>query len=88
MSVLNDQSKEEREECMKLELEFWIEIETLNESHEKSLQTMGAELKRTKATLRRRERRLENLVKTPYGYRSVVRDRKDLSRLAPKGGTC
>lgn len=86
MNVLNDRSKEESEERMKLELDFWIEIETLKESHEKSLQLIGAELKRTKATLRRREKRLQNLVKTPYGYHSVVRDRKDLSRLAPKGG--
>ena len=86
MCVLNDRSKEEREEHMKLELKLWVEIETLNESHEKSLQAIGTELKRTKTTLRRREKRLENLVKTPYGYRSVVRDRKDLSKLAPKGG--
>ena len=85
MCVLNDRSKEEREERMKLELKLWVEIETLNESHEKSLQAMGIELKRTKTTLRCREKRLENLVKTPYGYRSVVRDRKDLSKLTPKG---
>jgi len=65
-------------------LELWIEIKTLNESHEKSLQAMGAELKRSKATLRCREKRLENLMKTPYGHRSGVRDRKNLSRLTPK----
>ena len=86
MSILNDRSKDESEERMQLELDLWIEIETLNESHERSLQAMSVELKRTKAMLRRREKRLENLVKTPYGYRSVVRDRKDLSRLAPNGG--
>jgi len=86
MNVLNDQSIEESEEHMKFELELWIEIEIFNESPEKPLQAMGAELKHTKATLRRRGKQLKNLVKTPYGYHSVVRVRKYLSRLAPKGG--
>ena len=43
-------------------------------------------LRRTSATLRRRENRLKKLVKTPYGYRSNVRPRKDVQDLARGGG--
>jgi len=63
-----------------------VEIETMKESHAKALSTCALELKCTKATLRRRNIRLQNLVKTLFGYKSIVRSRKDLSTLAPKGG--
>lgn len=86
MSSLTARLKEESDDRMQLELGLWVEIEALKESHEKSLSTCALELKRTKATLRRRDIRLQNLVKTPFGYRSIVRGRKDLSALAPKGG--
>jgi hypothetical protein len=86
MSSLTARLKEENDDRMQLELDLWVEIEALKESHEKSLSTCALELKRTKATLRRRDIRLQNLVKTPFGYRSIVRGRKDLSALAPKGG--
>ena len=86
MSSLTARLKEESDDRMQLELGLWVEIEALKESHEKSLSTCALELKRTKATLRRRDIRLQNLVKTPFGYHSIVRGRKDLSALAPKGG--
>jgi hypothetical protein len=86
MSSLTARLKEESDDRMQLELDLWVEIEVLKESHEKSLSTCALELKRTKATLRRRDIQLQNLVKTPFGYRSIVRGRKDLSALAPKGG--
>ena len=86
MSSLTARLKEESDGRMQLELDLWVEIEALKKSHEKSLSTCALELKRTKATLRRRDIRLQNLVKTPFGYRSIARGRKDLSALAPKGG--
>ena len=86
LTALNAKSQLESDERLRLEVEMWIEIQSQNESHEKSLIELASVLKRTKATLKRREKRLENLVKTPFGYRSCVREAKDLSNLAPKGG--
>lgn len=87
LTALNAKSQLESDERLRLEVEMWIEIQySQNESHEKSLIELTSVLKRTKATLKRREKRLENLVKTPFGYRSCVREAKDLSNLAPKGG--
>jgi len=65
---------------------MWTEIESQNESHDRSLANLASVLKHTKAILKRQKKRLENLVKTPFGYRSCVREAKDLSNLALKGG--
>ena len=86
LTTLNAKSQLESDERLRLEVEMWIEIQSQNESHERSLIELASVLKRTKATLKRREKRLENLVKTPFGYRSCVREAKDLFNLAPKGG--
>lgn len=86
LRILGVETAELNKNRWEMELEFWIEIESLKECHSQKLSTIALELKRTKATLRRRENRLSNLIKTPYGYRSTVRDRKDLSTLAPGGG--
>lgn len=58
----------------------------MRDEHETKLSRITAELRRVKSTLRRRELRLSKLVKTPYGYRSVVTRRKDVHDLAPTGG--
>jgi len=39
-----------------------------------------------KATLRHCNNQLQKLVKAPFSYQSIVRDKKDLSVLVPKGG--
>jgi len=61
-------------------------MESLKQTHEERVQSIAFELKGTKATLRRRDLRLQKLVKTPCGYRSTVRDRRDIHTLAPNGG--
>lgn len=69
-----------------IELGFSIEIESLQESYGEKLKKFKSKLKRTNATLKQRENWLHNLTKTPYGYRTTIREKKDLSPLAPKGG--
>ena len=78
--------EENRETSLQTEIDFWVYTKTQKEAYEKRLSELSSELKRTKATLRRREIRLEKLIKTPYGYRSKVRPRKDVRDLAPRGG--
>lgn len=74
------------EDNLQKEVDFWVYTETQKEAYEKKLSELSSKLKRTKATLRRREIRLEKLIKTPYGYRSSIRPRKDVRDLAPGGG--
>ena len=78
--------EENSETSLQTEIDFWVYTETQKEAYEKRLSELSSELKRTKATLRRREIRLEKLIKTPYGYQSNVRPRKDVRDLAPGGG--
>ena len=67
---------------LQFELDMWIEIETMKEVHEEKLQSISLHLQKTKAALKRRELRLQNFVKMPFGYCSINRPRKDLSTLA------
>lgn len=83
---LNAFSNQNEESCLQLEINHWIEIESLRESYEDKINSLKSDLKRTTATLRRREQRLQNLTKTPYGYRTTIRMKKDLSCLASTGG--
>lgn len=67
-------------------LDMWIEIETQRKRNEEELKSYKLRLSRTKAKLRRCEAKREKLIKTPFRYHSVVRPRKDLRDLAPRGG--
>jgi len=75
-----------KEESLQVEIDCWIELESQREIHEEQLKRIEGKLKSTTAMLKRCEKRLKNLVKTPYGYRSIVRERKDLSALSQNGG--
>lgn len=86
LSRLNDITVQSVEDCVQTEVNCWIEIESEREIHEQRVKLIEIKLKSTTAMLRRREKRLQNLVKTPYGYRTIVRQRKDLASLAPRGG--
>jgi len=46
--------------------------------YERKLGELLSKLKRTKATLRRREIQLGKLIKTAYGYHSTLRPQKDV----------
>lgn len=59
-----------------MEFKMQSEIESLKETHEKSVADLASDLKHTKAKLRHRERRLEKLVNSLYGYCSHVRKRE------------
>jgi hypothetical protein len=83
---MNAFSSQNEESCLQLEIHYWIEIESLRENYEDKINSLKSDLKRTIATLRRREQRLQNLTKTPYGYRTTIRMKKDLSCLASTGG--
>lgn len=74
------------EASLQKEVDFWVYTETEKEAYEKKLSESSSELKRTQATLRRREICLEKLIKTPYGYHSSIRPRKDVRDLALGGG--
>jgi hypothetical protein len=50
------------------------------------LRSYKLQLNGTKVKLKCREARIQKMIKTPYGYRSTLRPRKDLCHLAPKGG--
>jgi len=83
---LNAFSSQNEESCLQLEINYWIEIESLRESYKNKINSLKSDLKRTIATLRQREQRLQNLTKTPYGYHTTIRMKKDLSCLASTGG--
>lgn len=85
-SELINKSTQDSDKLLQLEVDSYIAIESMRDEHETKLSRITAELRRVKSTLRRRELRLSKLVKTPYGYRSVVRQRKDVCDLAPTGG--
>lgn len=54
-------------------IDVWIENENLKEKHSQKLNSISVELKRSKAMLKRPKIKLQKLVKTLYGYRSIVR---------------
>jgi len=83
---LIDKYGKEFDERLQLEVDYYIPFESMQEEHEAKLSKITTELRRVKATLRRRELRLSKLVKTPYGYQSVVRPRENVYELAPTGG--
>jgi len=86
ISSLNTQLRDESDDRMQLELDLWVEIEIIKESHARALSTCASKLKCTKATLNRQDAQLQNLVKTLFGYRNIIKGRIDLSALTSKGG--
>ena len=54
--------------------------------HSATLQSVQGELAKTKASLKRMVEKFSRLQKTPLGYRSQVRKRRDLSTLSQSGG--
>ena len=82
-TAIESQSAEDR---IQVELDLWILIESEKEQNEEKFKLIQGQLNRTKATLRRREAKIGKLIRTPFGYRSIVRPRKDLCDLAPGGG--
>ena len=83
---MNTFSSQNEESCLQLEIHYWTEIKSLRESCGDKINYLESDLKRTIATLMQRDQRLQNLTKTPYGYRTTIRMRNDLSRLASTGG--
>lgn len=86
LTLLRAENVEQDEAQLQLEIDFWIDYESLQEKHMENIKSISSELRRTKATLKRRELRIQKMVKTPYGYRCIPRPRRDLHTLAPKGG--
>jgi hypothetical protein len=86
LSHLHAKQAEYEEERLQMEIDFWVEMESQKQCQAEKLSSITSALKRTKATLSRREKKLQNLVKTPHGYRSIVKPRRDLASLAPRGG--
>lgn len=84
-SLLVDQARS-AEESFQMKLDLSIELDSERKRSEEKLKSIQLQLNRTKATLRRREAKPQKLVKTPFGYRSSIRPRKDLCDLAPGGG--
>ena len=77
-----------KEESLQVEINYWIELESQKEIHKEQLKRIEGKLKSTIAMLRRRDKRLKNLIKTPYGYRSIVRERKDIVCIITKWRAC
>lgn len=82
---LNANITKTKEECLQLEINFWID-ESSQEKYLQKFSSILLELKKTKATLKWREAKIERMVQTPYQYRSIVWNQRDLFTLAPKGG--
>jgi hypothetical protein len=58
----------------------------LQESHASQLGALQQDIVRTTAALKRLSNKLEGMRKTPWGYRSQTRKRRDLGELSQSGG--
>lgn len=62
------------------------EKHAMTDLYRKQLEEVRSELSKTKVTLKRLLQKFERLKKTPLGYRTQVRQRKDLCNLSQTGG--
>lgn len=69
-----------------IEADYKLATASLTQSHKTELQSVQQNLVRTKASLKSLSSKLDGMRKTPYGYRSQVRQRKDLGFLSQNGG--
>jgi len=60
------------ESRFEMEVDFWIEIESLRETYKEKLKRFKFESKKTNSTLRQTKSRLQNLIKTHYRYCTTI----------------
>jgi len=68
LTVLRVENVKRDEARLQLEIDFWIDYESLKEKHIENIKSISSELKRTKVTLKQRDFRIQKMVKPPYGY--------------------
>lgn len=85
-SMSNDQLHNLQSLLSQEQLSHKTHVDSLVQAHSEALQSIRGELAKTKASLKRMVDKFSRLQKTPLGYRSQVRKRRDLSTLSQTGG--